>query len=112
MAGAIAGAFAAIVGAGMIIVKAFVKAVEAIVRPEFDRIHDQHDSLGLRMTASQVEQDEEWYAEVKQVRLRVTDLADTVYWLQQELKPNHGSSLRDAVDRIEQRLERHLSDEA
>ena len=109
MAGSVAGAFAALVGAGLLIVKAFVKAVTAIVTPEFAKLHSQHESLSLRLTASQVEQDEEWYAEVRQVRLRVTELADTVYWMQKELKPNSGASLRDAIDRIDSRLEGHIS---
>ena len=108
MAGSVAGAFAALVGAGLLIVKAFVKAVTAIVTPEFAKLHSQHESLSLRFTASQVEQDEEWYGELRMVRQRVTDLSDTILWLQSELKPNHGTSLRDAVDRIERRLEQHI----
>lgn len=104
MAGAAASAFAALVGAGLIIVKAFVKAVEAIVRPEFESLRLQHSAMNVQFADSQSEQDEEWAAEVKQIRLRVTELADTVLWLQSELKPNHGSSLRDAIDRIEKRL--------
>jgi len=109
MLGAAATAFAALVGAGLIVVKAFVKAVEAIVRPEFRALHEQHELLSSRFTSSQDEQDEEWYGELKLVRIRVTELADTVFWLQSELKPNHGSSLRDAIDRIERRLEGHIA---
>jgi predicted thioredoxin/glutaredoxin len=109
MAGAIASAFAAMVGAGLIVVKAFVKAVEAIVRPEFDALREQHILLSSKFKTSQSEQDEEWYGELKMVRERMTDFADHVYWLQSELKPNHGSSLRDAIDRIEKRLEQHIA---
>jgi predicted thioredoxin/glutaredoxin len=108
MAGAAATAFAALVGAGVIVVKAFVKAVEAIVRPEFHALHEQHERLALRFSTSQNEQDEEWYGELKLVRERVTELSDHIFWMQSELKPNHGSSLRDAIDRIEKRLETHI----
>jgi hypothetical protein len=108
MAGAGASAFAALVGAGLIIVKAFVKAVEAIVRPEFDALREQHGSMQSRFTSSQIEQDEEWYAELKMLGARFTELADGVMWLEMEMKPNHGSSLRDAIDRIEKRLEHHI----
>jgi hypothetical protein len=108
MLGAAATAFAALVGAGLIVVKAFVKSVEAIVRPEFDSLRAQHDNLSSRFAASQHEQDEEWYGELKLVRERVTELSDHVFWMQSELKPNHGSSLRDAIDRIEKRLEGHI----
>ncbi len=109
MAGAGATAFAALVGAGLIIVKAFVKAVEAIVRPEFDSLRTQHESLSTRFAHSQSEQDEEWSGELRLLRQRVTELADGVTWLEHELKPNHGTSLRDAVDRIEGRLESHIT---
>jgi hypothetical protein len=108
MAGAAAGAFAAVVGAGLIIVRAFVKAVESIVRPEFLALHKQHERLAIRFANSQSEQDEEWSGELRQLRNRVTELADGVFWLESELRPNHGSSLRDAVDRIERRLEHHI----
>ena len=108
MAGAAATAFAALVGAGLLIVKAFVKSVEAIVRPEFQALHEQHERLSDRFKLSQDEQDEEWYGELKLVRQRVTELADHVYWMHSELKPNHGTSLRDAIDRIEKRLEGHI----
>jgi hypothetical protein len=30
--------------------------------------------------------------------------------IEAELRPNHGSSLRDAVDRVEQRLDEHLDE--
>lgn len=110
MAGAAATAFAAVVGAGLIIVRAFVRAVEAIVRPEFSALHEQHERLSSKFAGSQAEQDEEWSGELRQLRDRVTELADGVFWLESELRPNHGSSLRDAVDRIERRLEQHIED--
>lgn len=108
MAGAAATAFAALVGAGLIVIKAFVKAVESIVGPEFESLRNQHEGLNLRFANSQSEQDEEWSGGLRMVRQRVTELSDTVLWLQSELKPNHGTSLRDAVDRIERRLEQHI----
>jgi predicted nuclease with TOPRIM domain len=108
MAGAAATAFAALVGAGLIVVKAFVKAVESAVRPEFDSLREQHERLASRFESSQAEQDEEWYGELREVRSRITQLADGVFWLESELKPDHGSSLRDAIDRIERRLTEHV----
>lgn len=108
MAGAGATAFAALIGAGLIIIKAFVKAVEAIVRPEFITLREQHVGLSTRFVSSQSEQDEEWYAEFRQVGSQFKQLAETVRWLETELKPNHGTSLRDAIDRIEGRLKHHI----
>lgn len=108
MAGAAATAFAALVGAGLIIVKAFVKAVETVVYPEFLALRRQHEELTTNFRDSQSEQDEEWSAELSELRERVETLAANFQWLKTELKPNHGSSLRDAIDRIENRLQTHL----
>lgn len=108
MGGAAAGAFAAIVGAGLILVKAFVKAVETVVYPEFLALRHQHEELTNSFRNSQSEQDEEWSAELTELRERVETLAANFEWLKTELKPNHGSSLRDAIDRIESRLQTHL----
>jgi predicted nuclease with TOPRIM domain len=104
MAGAAATAFAALAGAGMIVVKAFMKAVEAVVHPEFLALHQQHENLTGHFLSSQEEQDEEFYTELSELRGRVDELAENFLWLKRELKPNSGTSLRDAIDRIESRL--------
>lgn len=104
MAGAAATAFAALVGAGMIVVKAFSKAVETVVYPEFRALRNQHVELTRTFMTSQQEQDEEFGQELNELRHRVDTLTENFDWLKKELKPNSGSSLRDAVDRIESRL--------
>lgn len=106
MAGAAASAIAALFGVGLLVVKAFVKAVEAIVGPEFASLQDRHGALNESLFRSQSEQDEEWADELRRVHGCVADLAKTVGWLEQELRPNHGTSLRDAIDRIEKHLHR------
>lgn len=108
MGGAAAGAFAAIVAAGLILVKAFVKAVETVVYPEFLILRKQHEHLTGSFLRSQEEQDEDWERDLTELRDRVETLAENFQWLKTELKPNHGSSLRDAIDRIESRLQTHL----
>lgn len=105
----IAGGIVTIAGAGAVIVKVFVKAVESVVGPQFDAIRKQQEKSSLRFENGQYEQDEEWYGELREVRRRITELADAVFWLESELKPNHGSSLRDAVDRLERMMAEHLA---
>lgn len=36
---------------------------------------------------------------------RLNDIESKIHWIELELKPNHGSSLRDAINRIEQRVD-------
>lgn len=106
---AIAAGIVSIAGAGAVIVKAFVRAVEAIVRPEFDALRQGHADLASRMQQSQSEQDEDFSSEVRSVKHRLEDLASSVSWLEAEMRPNHGSSLRDAVDRLERMLSEHVT---
>lgn len=99
--GLVAAAIVAVGGAAKVIVSAFVKAVEAAVGPRFDE-------LERRMSESDRNHDEELDDEMSWVKVRLDQLSSSVSYLESELQPNHGSSLRDAVDRLERMMLDHI----
>ena len=104
----VSGGIVTIAGAGAVLVKAFVRAVKATVEPRFERLEQSHNRFAELMERQQTEQDEDFYSEVRSIKVRLDDLSGSVGWLEQEMRPNHGSSLRDAVDRLERMMTEHL----
>ena len=90
MVGAWAGAVIATVGAGRLLVAAFVRAVRATVGDEFRKVWREL-----------ADQDEWFHAELREVRAAVDEVRE-------QFRPNGGSSLRDSVDRLEQMLREHV----
>lgn len=105
----VAAGIVTISGAGAIVVKAFVRAVRAVVEPKFDRLERSHDQFAALMDKQQSEQDEDFASGIRSLRERLEDLTSSVRWLEAEMRPNHGTSLRDAVDRLEQMLAQHVA---
>ena len=83
MVGAWAGAIAAVITAGRLVVHLFVKAVRAALHEQTVRLRNDLDSM------------ENWWVE------RLTTIEDRLDSIDRELRPNGGSSLRDTVDRLE-----------
>lgn len=90
MVGAWAGAVIATVGAGRLLVAAFVRAVGAAVSDEFRKVWSELS-----------DQDEWFHQELREVRQAVTEVSE-------QLRPNGGGSLRDSIDRLELMLREHV----
>lgn len=103
------GGIVTISAAVAVLIKVFVKAVDAVVAPRFERLEQSHSEFVESVKGQQQEQDEDFYGEIQYIKGRLDDMSGSVRWLEDEMKPNHGSSLRDAVDRLERMMTDHIS---
>lgn len=105
----VAGGIVTVSAAVAVLIKMFVKAVEAVVGPKFEALEESHREFASTFSGQQQEQDEDFYGEIQYIKGRLDDLTGSVRWLEDEMKPNHGTSMRDAVDRLEQMMLDHIN---
>lgn len=90
-------AWASIIGAAAGVTGVAVAVAAAVGRP-LRRLSRQNDEFRL-----------DWYGEqARPGRAAVPGVPERLTRIEAELKPNGGGSLRDAVNRLEHRLDEHL----
>lgn len=88
-------------GGGAAVLLAGAAGVRAIAKP-LRKLSRQNDLFR-----------EEWWgkeAEPMLNRPRTPSVPERLATIEAELKPNHGSSMRDAIDRVERHLADHIND--